>query len=124
MRRQSVAIDLDGTLAAYDGWKGLEHIGDPLPGAQDFVRGIREFAKVVIWTTRSNYDVNGPNSHFVVKAWLDKHGFEYDEIFVGPVKPLVAAFVDDRAVTCRPQEDSDAATAYRMATLQVKELCG
>src|SRR4051794_38194016 len=26
-----IGVDLDGTLARYDGWRGPEHIGDPVP---------------------------------------------------------------------------------------------
>ena len=26
-----IGTDLDGTLAKYDGWKGWQHIGDPIP---------------------------------------------------------------------------------------------
>lgn len=26
-----IAVDLDGTLAHYDGWKGIDHIGEPVP---------------------------------------------------------------------------------------------
>lgn len=26
-----IGVDLDGTLAHYDGWKGFDHIGDPVP---------------------------------------------------------------------------------------------
>lgn len=26
-----IGVDLDGTLAKYDSWKGVEHIGDPVP---------------------------------------------------------------------------------------------
>lgn len=26
-----IAVDLDGTLAEYDGWKGSAHIGNPVP---------------------------------------------------------------------------------------------
>jgi hypothetical protein len=26
-----IAVDLDGTLAHYDGWKGIDQIGDPVP---------------------------------------------------------------------------------------------
>lgn len=25
-----IAVDLDGTLARYDGWKGVDHIGEPI----------------------------------------------------------------------------------------------
>lgn len=27
-----VGFDLDGTLAKYDGWKGIEHVGAPIAG--------------------------------------------------------------------------------------------
>ncbi len=26
-----IGVDLDGTLAVYNGWQGEEHIGDPIP---------------------------------------------------------------------------------------------
>lgn len=26
-----IGVDLDGTLAKYEGWKGIHHIGDPVP---------------------------------------------------------------------------------------------
>lgn len=26
-----IGVDLDGTLAHYDGWKGIDHIGEPVP---------------------------------------------------------------------------------------------
>lgn len=29
--RGYIACDLDGTLAVYDGWKGPDHIGEPVP---------------------------------------------------------------------------------------------
>jgi hypothetical protein len=33
-----IGVDLDGTLAHYDGWKGHQHIGDPVPAMADRVR--------------------------------------------------------------------------------------
>ena len=27
-----IAVDLDGTLAKYEGFHGMEHIGEPVPG--------------------------------------------------------------------------------------------
>lgn len=33
-----IGVDLDGTLALYDGWKGADHIGDPIPGMVDRVK--------------------------------------------------------------------------------------
>ena len=28
------AVDLDGTLAHYDKWRGIDHIGKPIPAIQ------------------------------------------------------------------------------------------
>jgi len=109
--KKSVAVDLDGVLAQYDGWKGVEHIGDPIPGAVQFTKQLQEIARVVIFTTRTNADpkISERNESVEmltqrVKLWLDAHGFAYDEIYVGQGKPLAAAYVDDRAVVCRPRE--------------------
>jgi hypothetical protein len=35
---KTVAVDLDATLATYEGWRGIQHIGDPRPGAANFLR--------------------------------------------------------------------------------------
>ena len=49
-----VAVDLDGTLAEYHGWKGLEHIGDPVPVMLNRVKAlIKSGIKVVIFTARA-----------------------------------------------------------------------
>lgn len=31
MSKGWIGVDLDGTLAEYDGWKGIDHIGEPIP---------------------------------------------------------------------------------------------
>lgn len=30
-----IGVDLDGTAAFYEGWKGIEHIGDPIPAMRE-----------------------------------------------------------------------------------------
>lgn len=48
-----IGVDLDGTLAIYDGWKGLHHIGEPIKPMCDLVRGwIEEGHRVKIMTAR------------------------------------------------------------------------
>ena len=128
--KKSVAVDVDGVLAQYDGWKGVEHIGDPIPGAVEFTKKLQEIARVVIFTTRVNADpkISGRNESVEmltqrVKLWLDAHGFAYDEIYVGQGKPLAAAYVDDRAVTCCPQ-DGASDCEYKAALYDVRILVG
>lgn len=48
-----IGIDLDGTLAEYDGWKGVEHIGKPIPSMVKRVKEwISEGKDVRIFTAR------------------------------------------------------------------------
>jgi hypothetical protein len=107
--KRTVCVDLDGVLAKYDGWKGVDHIGDPIPGAVEFTKALSELCDVVIFTTRCNPEVNKPEAvHLLVnrvRAWLDAHGFAYADIYAGTGKPIAVAYVDDRAVVCRPEKD-------------------
>lgn len=46
-------FDLDGTLAKYDGWKGIDHIGEPVKPMVDLIKRMRGEGKVVkIMTAR------------------------------------------------------------------------
>lgn len=122
--KKTVCVDLDGVLAKYDGWKGVEHIGDPIPGAVEFTKELSKIGDVVIFTTRCNPEVNKPEkAHLLVnrvEAWLDEHGFEYAHVYAGVGKPIAVAYVDDRAVTCEPQ--TFALRAFRNALQAVKFL--
>ena len=118
---KTVCVDLDGVLAKYDGWKGIDHIGDPIPGAKEFCEGLKALpCRILIWTTRASCDANDGSPDALrerVVKWLDCWEIPYDEIHQGPGKPLSAAFVDDRAIRCRPQKDvenEDYDTALRM----------
>lgn len=123
--RKTIAVDLDGVLADFrDGWKGLDHIGDPIPGAREFLRRLHELGDVLIWTTRCNPELArgtaAPLLRTIVREWLVRHGLmQYvADIWIGPVKPIAAAFVDDRAVRCAPQDPlwtDGGASAYALA---------
>lgn len=46
-------FDLDGTLAKYDGWKGIDHIGEPVKPMVELIRRMHDEGKVVkIMTAR------------------------------------------------------------------------
>ena len=146
--KKTVLVDLDGTLADYsNGFQGIDHIGEPIPGAVAFTQRLSEFARVVIYTTRCKAypeGVPGPDGvpepnrsspdHLagIVQSWLDKGGFVYDEIYIGQGKPIAACIIDDRAVVCRPQSPfvNDAHSedgiegVYREALLSAKNFCG
>jgi len=48
-----IGVDLDGTLAVYQGWKGVEHIGAPIwPMVERVKTWLSEGRKVKIMTAR------------------------------------------------------------------------
>lgn len=48
-----IGVDLDGTLARYDGWKGAGHIGEPIAPIVDLVkRALEKGDEVRIFTAR------------------------------------------------------------------------
>jgi len=125
--RKTVAVDLDGVLAQYSGWKGALVIGEPLPGAVDFVKELLTFADVVVHTSRVSPDEQANGAGFahapsVVTDWLKRHGFpEEVKVWAQWGKPIASAYVDDRAVLCQPQSPSTTpAYEYLLASSQCK----
>lgn len=95
-----IGVDLDGTLAHYNGWRGIEHIGEPVPLMFERVRAwLAEGKTVKIFTARVSVD--GPERDFVIAvihAWLVRHGLPHLE--VTNVKDFgMVELWDDRAIT-------------------------
>lgn len=124
-------IDLDKTLARYQSGmfqQDITHIGEPLPGAQQFVKNLSEHvgndglpAKITIFTRRMS-EVSEIESKYVLKSivtWLEKHGFVWHEVYDGYGKPDGTAFIDDKGVQCRPQENEN---AYKEAEDYIKNV--
>jgi len=66
-----IGVDLDGTLALYDGWQGAEHIGDVVPSMLEKVKAWTHAGiEVRIFTARASVPEYVP----YVKAWLSDHG--------------------------------------------------
>lgn len=98
-RKPSVCVDLDGTLSYYTSWKSMEgRIGQPRPGAREFLRNLWKEARIIIFTARLSEDYNNSYTYDMIQEWLDDNLMSYDEIYVGKGKPACEAFVDDRAV--------------------------
>jgi hypothetical protein len=67
----SIAVDLDGTLAEYNGWEGNNIIGAPIPAMFFRVqRWIEEGEEVVIFTARADSE----ESMIPIRRWLIYHG--------------------------------------------------
>lgn len=113
-QKPRVCVDLDGVLAQYDKWKGVDHFGDPVPGALEFAKELSKFANITVFTSRCAQDVlegsriTPGQLRIKVIDWLEKHKFPYADVYTGQGKPRAAAFIDDRAVHCDPQNDEGA----------------
>jgi hypothetical protein len=121
--KATVCIDLDGVLAEKNGVHSID-IGDPVDGAVEYSRAVAAFAKVVILTSRLAATRNSRKRQAHAKDienWLDEHGFAYDEVYTGLGKPAASAYVDDRGVSCRPQQDGIA--AFEQSIKLIELLC-
>jgi hypothetical protein len=96
-----IGVDLDGTLAHYDGWAGVTHIGSPIFAMQDRVKAwLAAGVEVRIFTAR----VFGPGREQAlpwIEAWSEQH--------LGRVLPVtcekdygMVELWDDRAVQVIP----------------------
>jgi hypothetical protein len=93
-----IGVDLDGTLARYDGWISEEHIGDPIPAMAERVRQwLSEGREVRIFTARVSHD---RPAHFI-QDWTETHfGVR---LHVTNVKDFAMVELwDDRAVQIIP----------------------
>ena len=76
-----IYLDLDGTVANFDGWKGFDHIGDPIPTMADKIRTwLARGDEVVIFTARAcDFNVHGDAKFDLdaivstVQDWTEKH---------------------------------------------------
>jgi len=93
-----IGVDLDGTLAEYDGWKGHDQIGDPIPRMLRRVRAwVLSGYNVRILTTRGrDYKHRKP-----VERWLARHGLRGLKVTTSKDHHMIALF-DDRAVSVKP----------------------
>ena len=73
MSRGWHGVDLDGTLAEYNGWKGMEHIGEPIPKMLERVKKwIEGGEQVKIFTARVSVPYPEPIIK-VIEDWCVKH---------------------------------------------------
>lgn len=96
-----IGVDLDGTLAKYDGWRGVEHIGEPVPAMLTRVKKwIHDEVDVRIFTAR----VSGPDAEAAraaIQAWCMEH-LECELVVTCTKDYAMVTLWDDRAVQVEP----------------------
>lgn len=113
-----VACDLDGVLASWT--RGtFDRIGDPIPGAREFLARLSRFATPIIHTCRLTPSLY-PGEPIVqqIEEWMERNGFPRCKLWTAEGKPHVKCFVDDQACFCRPEEHGERAYTAALATAQ------
>lgn len=96
-----IGFDLDGTLAKYDGWKGVEHIGEPITTTVVVAKLLHWLGKKIKILTarvapRDDGD-GGDKAKKYVEEWCRKNlGFVPEIVYEKDAS--MAALFDDRAV--------------------------
>jgi adenylylsulfate kinase len=93
---RTLAVDFDGVIADYDGYKGPDVLGAPRSDVLAALRRLKgEGWKIVIHTTRGAAEI---------AAYLVEHGVPHDEVNcnsdyqTGGTKPVADVYWDDRAL--------------------------
>ncbi len=90
-----IGVDLDGTLAFYDGWRGVDHVGEPVPAmVEKIMTHIAAGNKVKIMTARCCE--RGDTVIKPIQDWCEKHLGVVLEITCIKNSSMIALY-DDRA---------------------------
>jgi hypothetical protein len=97
--RKFIAVDLDGTLAYYDTWKGREHIGAPIPAMVQRVKGwLAQGHVVIVFTSRVADPARLDHDKMLatIHAWCEEHVGE--RLYVTATKqPYFSEIWDNKA---------------------------
>lgn len=98
-----IGVDLDGTLAHYDKWRGAEHIGAPVaPMVERVQRWLAEGHAVKIFTARVSGDPEEAAAvRKAVQQWCVKAGLPALEVTNVKDYQMIELW-DDRAVQVIP----------------------
>lgn len=108
MTKAWVGVDLDGTLAQYDGWQGHGHIGAPIQPMLDRVKAyLAAGVTVKLFTARAT--VEGEERDVFLASWwdwCDRAGIPRLEVTASKDFQMIALW-DDRARSVVPNVGED-----------------
>lgn len=117
--RRTIAVDFDGVIAEYDGYKGPRVLGAPRADVLAALRTLRaEGWKIVVHTTRGREEVT---------SYLAENSIPHDEINSNSdyrttgAKPVADVYWDDRAVRYSGDAQNDLAMIRSFRTWSGRE---
>lgn len=97
----TVAIDFDGVISTYSGWKGKGVFGPPIEGVVESLKKMKELGwRIIINTTRIElHDVATYLDFNKIPFDFINHNPENVEQMLHPGKVLADVYIDDRSLT-------------------------
>lgn len=94
-----IGVDLDGTLAHYDQWRGHRHIGEPIKPMLDRVKNwVNQGMEVRIFTARVSGEAGQAKEVTdAIHVWLKRHGLPVLQVTCMKDYAMMELW-DDRAV--------------------------
>lgn len=102
-KRYTIAVDLDGTICEYDGWKGEDHFGALRNGVAQAMQKLHDEGNhIIIWTCRGAADK--------VRTFLTNNKIPFDYINENPNQPEgnsakinADVYIDDKSIDGRQE---------------------
>jgi len=104
---RTLCFDFDGVIASFDGWKGVDVLGNPNYTVIETIQRLHKSGwHIVIFTTRKETPI--------LRAWLHDYEVPYDSINSNrhnppdtSIKPIYHCIIDDRAVRYNGQNGEE-----------------
>ena len=122
MNIKAIVFDLDGTLAKYDGWKGVEHIGEPIGPMVALAKKLHDKGvKIKIFTARVAYPDTSDVARRRIEEWCaDILGFAPP--VTNEKDGLMVTCFDDRSLQVLPNTGVSAMNALALAVKTIGAL--
>ena len=78
LNKKTICIDFDGVLAHYDGWKGEDHLGEPIEGMKELIHSLRfdHNYTIIIYSCRSFVKID----KWCKWSWEMRNKIKYKEL--------------------------------------------
>jgi hypothetical protein len=88
---KTIALDFDGVMNTYSGWKGEDNLYEPRDGLSNFLEDLKDMEwRIVIYSTRDAGKIKSWLCKYQVNQYIDEVCFR---------KPIATCYLDDRAIT-------------------------
>lgn len=100
--KNTLCIDFDGVIHDHNlGFHDGTIYGDPIEGSLESLKELSNKYKIIIFTCKANPNrplVNGKTGAELVWEWLEKYNVSQYISKVTAIKPVAAAYIDDKAI--------------------------